>query len=221
MIYVIAVPLGVLTAVKRGSWFDNAASVLVFLLYSLPNFWVAYLLILFFGGGHFLDLFPIQGLNSEGAESLPFWTWLLDRVWHMCLPVACMTYAGLAALSRYARTGMLEVIRKDYIRTARAKGLSERAVIMKHALRNGMLPIVTLLGGLLPALISGSVIIEYIFGIHGMGMLGFQAVLQRDYPVVMAIAFFSALLVLVGILLSDLLYALLDPRIRLEDGGRP
>jgi peptide/nickel transport system permease protein len=220
LIYLIAVPLGVYSAVKQDSFGDRVITLVLFMLYSLPNFWVAYLLILFLGGGHFLELFPIQGLSSEGAENLAFWPWLMDRLWHMCLPVVCMTYAGLAALSRFARTGMLEVVRKDYVRTARAKGLSERAVIIKHALRNGMIPIVTLLGGLLPALISGSVIVEYIFGIHGMGMLGFQAVLQRDYPVVMAIAFFSAVLVLIGILVSDLLYAVVDPRISLEKGER-
>ena len=149
---------------------------------------------------------------------MAFGAWLLDRLWHMCLPVLCMTYGGLAVLSRYARAGMLEVIRQDYIRTARAKGLSERAVIMKHALRNGMIPIVTLIGGLLPALLSGSVIIETIFNIPGMGRLGFNAVLERDYPIVMAITFFSAVLVLLGMLLSDLLYAVADPRIRF--GGK-
>jgi peptide/nickel transport system permease protein len=216
LIYLISVPLGVFSAVRQDSVSDRAITLLLFMLYSLPNFWVAYMLIYLLGGGHFLDIFPIQGLNSEGAENLAFWPWLLDRAWHMCLPLACMTYAGFAVLSRYAKAGMLEVIRQDYIRTARAKGLTERVVIMKHALRNGIIPIVTLLGGLLPALISGSVIIEYIFGIHGMGWLGYTAVLSRDYPMVMAIAFFSALLVLIGTLLSDLLYALVDPRIRFE-----
>jgi peptide/nickel transport system permease protein len=219
LIYLISVPLGVYSAVRQDTVSDRVITLALFMLYSLPNFWVAYMLIYLLGGGNFLDIFPIQGLNSEGAESLAFWPWLLDRLWHMCLPLACMTYAGFAVLSRYAKAGMLEVIRQDYIRTARAKGLSERAVVMKHALRNGIIPIVTLLGGLLPALISGSVIIEYIFGIHGMGWLGYNAVLTRDYPLVMAIAFFSALLVLMGTLLSDLLYALVDPRIRFEGGA--
>lgn len=216
LIYLISVPLGVFSAVKQDSLGDRLITLFLFMLYSLPNFWLAYLLIFFLGGGDFADLFPIQGLNSEGADKLAFLPWLLDRLWHMCLPLACMTYGGLAVLSRYTRAGMLEVIRQDYIQTARAKGLSERIVIMKHALRNGLIPIVTLIGGLLPTLISGSIIIEYIFGIHGMGWLGYTAVLQRDYPVVMAIAFFSALLVLIGTLLSDLLYVLVDPRIRFE-----
>ena len=219
LIYLIAVPLGVISAVKQDSLFDKTVTLVLFCLYSLPNFWVAYLLILFFCGGRFGDIFPIQGLNTAGAEAWPFWPWFLDRLWHMVLPVACMTYGGLAALSRYARSGMLEVIRMDYVRTARAKGLAERTVIVKHALRNGIIPIVTLLGGLLPALVSGSVIVETIFNIPGMGRLAFSAVLERDYPVVTAVAFFSSFLVLLGILLSDLLYAVVDPRIRYGEEG--
>lgn len=214
--YLISVPLGVFSAVKQGTIVDRSITVGLFMLYSLPNFWVAYLLILLLGGGQFLDIFPIQGLGSEGAETLPFWPWLWDRLWHMCLPVVCMTYVMLAGISRYTRSGMLETIRQDYVRTARAKGLSEPAVIFRHVLRNGMMPLITVLGGSIPALISGSVIVEYIFGIHGMGNLGITAVLQRDYPTIMAITSFSALLVLVGVLVSDLLYAVLDPRIRFE-----
>ncbi len=219
LIYLISVPIGVYSAVKQNSFMDRLITLVLFLLYSLPNFWVAYLLILLLCGGRFAEVFPIQGLNSAGAEGLSLLPWLMDRLWHMVLPVACMTYGGLAVLSRYARAGMLEVIRQDYIRTARAKGLPERTVILKHALRNGIIPIVTLVGGLLPALISGSVIIETIFNIPGMGRLGFMAVLERDCPVVMAIAFFTALLVLLGILLSDLLYAAVDPRIRFGEQG--
>jgi peptide/nickel transport system permease protein len=216
LIYIIAVPLGVYAAVRQGRLADRLITLGLFALYSLPNFWVAYMLILLVGQGNLAGLFPIQGLNSGGAENLSAWAWFLDRLWHMVLPVVCMTYGGLAVFSRYARSGMLEVIKQDYIRTARAKGLSERAVVMRHALRNAVIPIVTLIGGLLPALISGSVIIETIFGIPGMGRLGFMAVLQRDYPVVMAIAFFTAVLVLIGMLISDLLYAWVDPRISFE-----
>ena len=142
--------------------------------------------------------------------------WLLDRAWHMVLPLVCLTYGGLASLSRYTRAGMVEVIRQDYIRTARAKGLPEWKVIAKHAFRNGLIPLITLFAGLLPALISGAVIVETIFGIHGLGLLGYQAVLDRDYPVIMAISFLTAFLVLLGMILSDVLYMIFDPRITLE-----
>lgn len=168
------------------------------------------------GGGDFWDIFPVYGISSIEADSWPFFEWLVDRLWHLILPVICLTYGGLAYLSRLARADMLEVIREDYVRTARAKGLSERKVIFKHAFRNALLPIVTLLAFLLPALFGGSVIIESIFSIPGMGQLGFEAVLSRDYPVIMAITTISALLTLIGLLLSDILYAALDPRIKLE-----
>jgi peptide/nickel transport system permease protein len=216
LIYLIAVPLGVLSAVKRGTLLDSALSTALFLLYSLPNFWVATLLIVFLAGGEFLDLFPPEGLNSYGAGSFGPVEWFFDRLWHMILPVLCLTYGGLASLSRYTRSGMLEVIRQDYIQTARAKGLSEWKVIGKHAFRNGMIPIVTLLANIFPALIGGSVIVESIFNIPGMGLLLYSSFLSRDYPVIMAISFFSAALVLLGMILSDVLYRVVDPRISIE-----
>jgi peptide/nickel transport system permease protein len=144
-------------------------------------------------------------------------TWLekvADVAWHLVLPIGCLTYGSLAALSRYMRTGLLEVIQADYIRTARAKGLPERTVIGKHALRNGLLPILTLLAGLLPAVLGGSVIIEYMFGIPGIGLWTIESIYQRDYNVIMGVQLLSTILVLVGILLTDLSYALVDPRIR-------
>ncbi len=142
--------------------------------------------------------------------------WLVDRMWHLVLPVVCLTYGGLAYLSRLTRASMLEVIREDYVRTARAKGLSERVVIFKHAFRNALLPLITLFAFLLPSMFGGSVIIESIFSVPGMGQLGFEAVLSRDYPVIMAITAISAFLTLIGLLISDILYAALDPRIKLE-----
>jgi len=214
--YLIAIPMGVYSAVKQDSAVDRVSTVALFVLYSLPNFWVATLLIVYLGGGDYLDLFPIDGANSFDADQWPFWRWLSDRIWHLVLPVACLTYGGLASLSRYMRAGMIEVIRQDYILTARAKGLSEKIVVFKHAFRNSVIPIVTFLAFLLPAMIGGSVIVESIFSIPGMGKLGFEAVLSRDYPVIMAIATISALLTLVGILLSDILYVLVDPRISFE-----
>jgi len=214
--YLISVPLGVYSATHQFSPSDKIITVVLFILYSLPSFWVASLLIMLLGGGDFWDVFPIFGLSSEGAEAWPFWRWLWDRVMHLVLPVTCLTYGGLASLSRYGRVGMLEVVRQDYIRTARAKGLSERVVIYKHALRNSVIPIVTFLGLLLPAMLGGSVIIETIFSIPGMGKLGFEAVLSRDYPVIMGIATISSLLTLVGLLISDILYVVVDPRISFE-----
>jgi len=179
----------------------------------LPSFWVAMLLMRYFAGGEFLDIFPIMGLVSDGFWQLSFWGKVGNLMWHLVLPVSVLTYGGLAFLARFSRAQMLEVIRQDYIRTARAKGLTERVVIYKHALRNALIPILTLMSTLLPALIGGSVIVEQIFGIPGMGRLGFEAVLSRDYPTVMAIASISALLTLVSILITDLLYVVVDPRI--------
>ncbi len=216
LIYIIAVPLGVFSAIKRGTGIDSAISLFVFFLYSLPNFWVATLLIVFFAGGEFLDIFPPQDLSSSHAAGLGGAARFFDRLWHMILPVFCLTYGGLASLSRYARSGMLEVIRQDYILTARAKGLSETQVVVKHAFRNSVLPIITLLATLLPALIGGSVIVETIFNIPGMGRLLYDSFLARDYPVIMAVAFFSSGLVLLGMILSDVLYLIVDPRISLE-----
>jgi peptide/nickel transport system permease protein len=216
LVYLIAIPCGIYSSTHTNSWTDRVLTLLFFVLYSLPSFWVAVLLIMLFGGGDFWDIFPVYGISSIGAESRPWLPWLLDRLWHLILPVTCLTYGGLAYLSRLTRSEMLEVIREDYVRTARAKGLPERVVIFKHAFRNALLPIVTLLAFLLPSMFGGSVIIESIFSIPGMGQLSFEAVLSRDYPVIMAIATISAMLTLVGLLISDILYAALDPRIKLE-----
>jgi peptide/nickel transport system permease protein len=216
LIYLIAIPIGVFSAVKQGTVGDRMTTIVLFILYSLPSFWVATLLIMFLGGGDFLDWFPVYGISSTGMESQPILARLFDHLWHLVLPVFCLTYAGFAALSRYQRASMLEVIRQDYIRTARAKGLPEKLVVFKHAMRNSLIPIITIMGSLLPGMFGGSVIIESIFSIPGMGQLGFEAVLSRDYPVVLAIATISAFLTLFGILVSDLLYVWADPRIGYE-----
>lgn len=213
LVYLIAVPIGVYSSVNHGSASDKIITVIIFVLYSLPNFWVATLLLVFLGGGEYLNIFPIHGLSSYGVETMSFLRFLIDRIWHLVLPVACLTYGGLAAVSRYARVGMMDVIRQDYILTARAKGLSEKTVILKHALRNSLIPIVTMLAGLLPAMLGGSVIVESIFSIPGMGKLGFDSILARDYPTIMGIASISAVLTLLGILFSDIIYAVVDPRI--------
>jgi peptide/nickel transport system permease protein len=216
LIYLISVPLGVHAAVRRGKPDERVMGVTLFGLYSAPSFWVATILLFYLANPAHWLAFDGVGLHSEHSERLTYLSQLKDYVWHLVLPVLCMTYGSLAGLSRYARTGMLEVIRKDYIRTARAKGLAERVVILKHALRNSLIPIVTLLASILPDMIGGSVIIEYIFTINGMGRLSFEAILNRDYNVVMAFTTLSAVLVLLGMLLSDVLYTVVDPRISLE-----
>jgi len=214
--YLISIPLGIYSSTHQYSMGDRMTTVGLFTLYSLPNFWVATMAIVYLGGGDFWNVFPVLGLHSLGAENWPLWARTSDLIWHLILPVTCLTYVTLAALSRYIRASMLEVIRQDFIRTARAKGVSERAVVFRHALRNSLIPIVTLMADLLPALIGGSIVIETIFSIPGMGQLSFEAVLNRDYPLIMAVFTLSALLTLVGILLSDFLYTLVDPRIAYE-----
>ncbi|MCD6459798.1 ABC transporter permease [bacterium] len=215
--YIIAIPLGVFSAVHQYKLSDKIITVTLFILYSLPSFWVANMFILFTTGGDFPNIFPTRFLHSPGAENLTFIKWMLDWIWHLVLPITCLTYASFAYVSRQMRVGMLDIIRQDFIRTARAKGLSERAVIFKHALRNALIPTVTLLAFLLPALLGGSIIIEEIFTIEGMGKLSFEAILNRDYPIINAIAFFSAFLTLIGMLCSDIAYVLVDPRINFNN----
>ena len=210
--YLIALPLGIYSVVRQGTVMDLASTVIVFLLYAIPTFWAGLMLQLMFGA-NWLEWLPILGLHSRDAESLSRGAYLWDLFLHAILPLACMTYGSFAYLSRQMRAGMIETIRQDYIRTARAKGLSERVVVMKHALRNSMIPVVTLFASILPFLIGGSVIIESIFDIPGMGKYAFEGLLLRDYFIVMATTTMSAVLTLVGILLSDVAYAFLDPRI--------
>jgi peptide/nickel transport system permease protein len=214
--YLLAIPLGVFAATHRNTFGERLTTVLVFALYSLPNFWLATMAIVYLGGGDFWNVFPVYGLHSPGAENWSWWQQMSDEFRHLVLPITCMTYYTLAVLSRYMRTGMLETIGQDFIRTARAKGLSESAVIYRHAVRNSLIPIVTLMADVLPALIGGSIVIETIFSIPGMGLLSYEAVFNRDYPVLMGIFTISAFLTLIGILISDFLYTLVDPRIAYE-----
>ncbi|QQR80029.1 MAG: ABC transporter permease [Deltaproteobacteria bacterium] len=216
LVYLIAIPLGVYSAVSPHSLWDKTVTLILFILYSLPSFWVAMMLIIFLSGGEYLNIFPVIGIVSIGFEQLSFWGKIGNILWHLVLPVIVLTYGGLAFVSRFSRAQVLEVIQQDYVRTARAKGLSERAVIFKHTLRNALIPMITLMGTLLPGLIGGSMIIEQIFSIPGMGKLGFEAVLSRDYPTVMAIAAIEAFLTLISILISDILYVVVDPRISFE-----
>ncbi len=212
--YLIAVPLGVFGAVKRGSWQDQAVSIGLFMLYSLPSFWVATMAIMFLGGGDYLDLFPPGGVQStEHTPDWPLHKRLLDWSYHLILPVLVYTYGSLAFLSRQMRSSLLEVLGQDYIRTARAKGLAPKLVIWKHAFRNSLIPIITLFASIFPSMISGSVILESIFSIPGMGFLSYGAMIARDYPVIIAVFTIGAILTLIGILVADILYAAVDPRI--------
>lgn len=213
LIYIIAIPIGIYSAARQYSFWDRTTTVILFVLFSLPNFWLATLAIVFLCNVEFLKIFPTAGIRSEDFESLTTLEQIKDRFMHLFLPVTITSLASFAFLSRQMRSSMLEVIRQDYIRTARAKGLSERKVILKHALRNSLIPIITLIGGILPAMIGGSVIIETIFSIPGIGQLAFQAILDRDYPLIMAELVLSSVLTVVGILLVDILYSFVDPRI--------
>ncbi len=212
IILLVAIPIGIIAAVRPHSWFDRGTTLLVFFGFAMPTFWLALLLMMLFGV--YLDWLPISGLTSLGFHQFTLWQKIQDLVAHITLPVLVAAFGGLAGMSRYMRGNMLEVIRQDYITTARAKGLPERVVIFKHALRNALLPVITMLGLSVPGLIGGSVIFESIFAIPGMGQLFYGAVMARDYPLVMGELVIGAVLTLVGNLLADVGYALVDPRIR-------
>jgi peptide/nickel transport system permease protein len=214
LVYLIAIPLGIYSATHPNSWSDQALTLFAFVLFAVPLVWAATMAIVFICGGDFLYLFPPGGLESlDYSQQWPFWERMKDQAWHLFLPVVLMSYDGFAGLSRYMRASMLEVLGQDYVRVARAKGLSEKVVVLKHVLRNSLIPLVTILAGILPGIIGGSVIIETIFSIPGLGQLGYESVLARDYPTIMALFSVSAVLTLIGILISDLLLSVVDPRI--------
>lgn len=210
----VAIPIGVLSAVYQNSLSDKIMGVFVFIGFSIPTFWLALLLMILFGIN--LDWLPVSGITSLNYEYLPPFQAVIDLIKHLIMPVFISAFGGLAGLSRYMRSSMLEVIRQDYITTARAKGLTERTVIYKHAMRNALLPVITILGLSIPGLIGGSVIFETIFAIPGMGQLFYMSVMARDYPVIMGILVAGALLTLLGNLIADVSYALADPRIRVS-----
>ncbi len=212
LILAIALPVGVLSSVYQRSFFDKCSTVFVFLGFAWPSFWLALLLMMLFGVT--LGWLPISGLTSYQHENLSALAQVLDYARHLTMPVLISAFGGIAGMSRYVRSSMLEVIRQDYIRTARAKGLSELRVMYHHALRNALLPVITLLGLSVPGLIGGSVIFETIFAIPGMGQLFWQSAMSRDYPVIMGMLVIGAILTLIGNILADISYAIADPRIR-------
>ncbi|MCK9361925.1 ABC transporter permease, partial [Patescibacteria group bacterium] len=205
--------LGIYCAKNAGRPPDFWASLGAFVFIAVPTFWIANLAII---GLVKWTSVPVLGTQSYGIDFPNFVSAGLDRVWHVALPAVILSLGGIAVQSRYIRASMLETLREDYIRTARAKGLEEDVVFYKHALRNSIRPLITGIGGLLPALIGGSVIVEMIFAYPGMGRLGYEAALERDYPTLVALNFIVAGLVLIGNLVSDILYAIVDPRVRLE-----
>ena len=221
--FFIGIFLGVVQAIRQNTWVDATLSGAALFFYSMPSFWLAIMLILIFGVGarNLWDWpfsFPPSGITSAGYDLLSPWDQLKDRIHHLVLPALSLTLVLAAGVSRYVRTSMLEVLHQDYIRTARAKGLPESRVILKHGLRNALIPVVSLFGLYFPFLLSGAVFVEYVFAWPGMGKLMVDSVLSRDYPVVLAGTFFFGGMVVLGNLLADLLYGVVDPRIR--QGGR-
>ena len=214
LVLLIAIPIGIMSATHQYSILDRFTTIFVFVGYSMPSFWLALLLIYLLGVQW--GALPISGIQSLDVTGLTGWGRLMDRAEHLILPVFVSAFGGLAGFSRYMRNNMLEVMRQDYIRTARAKGLSENKVVYKHALRNALMPVITILGLSLPGIIGGSVIMETVFGIPGMGQLLYQAVFSRDYNLAMGILVPAAVLTMLGNFLADIGYALADPRVRLR-----
>lgn len=215
IIFAIGVLVGTIQAVRQYSWVDNLATVLSFFFYSMPSFWFGLMLMLLFS--YKFQWLPASQMTSVEHEFLGGFGQFSDRIQHLLLPALALGVGGAASVARYMRSGMLEQIRQDYVRTARAKGLGERSVVFKHAMRNALIPVVTLLGLYIPFLISGAVLIETIFAWPGMGRTIVTAIFQRDYPVVLASAFVISVLVILGNLVADLLYSVVDPRVRVEE----
>lgn len=211
--YLISIPLGVYKAVKGGSKFDYMTSFVLFVAYAVPGFMLGILLIVYFSGGSFLDIFPIGGLYSDFYDEMNSWEKIVDRVYHFILPTICYTIGSYTTLTFLMKNSLLEEMQKDYVRTAKAKGLSDKIVYLKHALRNALIPIVTGIGGFLGIFFAGSLLIEKVFQLDGIGLLGFNSILSRDYNVIMGLVFIQAALMLIGNIISDIAYVIVDPRI--------
>ncbi|MBE8222198.1 MAG: ABC transporter permease subunit [Bdellovibrionales bacterium] len=210
--YLVSIPLGIRMAVKEGTAFDFMASGSLFVLYSIPAVMLGVLLLIFFAGGSFLDWFPLGDLYSDQYHDLSFFEKVKDRIHHFVLPLVCYMIGGFTVLSLLMKNSLLGELKKDYVRTARAKGLDEKKVTYKHALRNALIPVVTGIGGFIGVFFAGSLIIEQIFNLDGVGLLGFKATLDRDYNVIMALLFITSCVTLLGRLISDIIYVIVDPR---------
>ncbi len=214
--YLVCIPLGVFKAIRHGSRFDLFSSLIVFLGYSIPGWALGTALLVLFGGGSFWSIFPLGGFRPDNWEYLNFFQKITSQIHYMFLPVLCYTIESFATLTILMKNSLMENLGQDYIRTAFAKGLTERRVIFVHALRNSLIPIATGLGSEIGLILAGSFLIEKVFNIDGMGYLGYTSILQRDYPVALGILVIASLLLLVGNILSDMIYVIVDPRIRFK-----
>ena len=213
--YLIAIQLGVMSAARKGTKFDSSVNTGLFMLYSIPSFWVGMMMIVFLTSPRFLHWFPPGGLYDPNIQAQgTLFQQILDYIHHLILPLICWTYPALAYLSRQMRGGMLTVMSEDYIRTAKAKGVAPEQVIWKHSFRNALIPIATMLGNVFPRLIGGSIVLEWIFDLEGMGLLFFQAIGHHNHPVVFSIVMLIAILTIIGYLISDILYTIIDPRVK-------
>lgn len=214
--YLVCIPLGIKKALNHRLPFDNWSSILVFLGYSIPSFALAVVLIVLFGGGSFWNIFPISGMISDNFEELSLFGKIFDYIAHMFLPILCYTIGGFATLTLLMKNSLMEQLNHDYIRTALAKGLTYHQAVFRHALRNALIPIVTNIGMIIGVVLSGSLLLETIFTIDGMGLLGYESIVNRDYPVALGLIVISSLLVLVGRIISDFCLVLVDPRIKFQ-----
>lgn len=211
--YLICIPLGIAKAVRAGTAFDSVSGIVLYFAYAVPPLIVALVLITLFAGGSHFDWFPIGLAQSDNYDELGFFARVADRAWHFALPLACYVMGGFAELTVLTRNSMLEVIKQDYIRTARSKGMTERRVLYKHALRNSLIPVATGIGAFFHIFLAGSLIIEKVFQLDGVGLLSYRSIIARDYNVIMGLIFLSAMLLMIGRLVSDLVLTLVDPRI--------
>jgi microcin C transport system permease protein len=217
--YLVCIPLGIFKALKDGTPFDTGSSLVIFILYSVPYYMLAIVLIHLFAGGRYFEFFPLGGLQSLDGENLPFFARLKDQIWHMILPLTCFVVNSFATLTLLMKNSIIEEIGKDYMRTARAKGVSESMAVLKHSLRNALVPLATGIGGVIAVFFTSNLLIERIFNLDGFGKLFFDAALQRDYPLLMAQVALGALIGLMAQLISDVAYIVVDPRINYEKLG--
>lgn len=211
--YLICIPLGVKKAINAGGVFDQVSGIVLYIMVSIPPLVLGIFLIVWFAGGSYFDWFPIGGIKADNYDDLTTGAKILDRIYHFILPLTCYVMGSFTELSMLVRNSMLDVVKSDFIRTARAKGLSNNVIYFKHALRNALIPVATGLGGFLRVFLAGSLIVETIFNLDGIGLLGYKSILSRDYNVIMGLTFISSLLLLVGNMMSDFIYVLVDPRI--------
>lgn len=212
--YIVCIPLGVKKAINAGGTFDQVSGLILYFMFAIPPLVLGIFLIVWFAGGSYFNWFPIGGIKSDDVyDTLTLGGKIWDRIYHFILPLICYVMGGFTELTMLVRNSMLDVIRSDYVRTARSKGIADNKVYFKHALRNALIPVVTGLGGFLRVFLAGSLIVENIFNLDGIGLLSYQSILSRDYNVIMGITFISAMLLLVGNIMSDFIYVMVDPRI--------